>query len=94
MSVDPGHKKVELTAGSGLFLKKSSKVTSVVSAAGDAEKLTRNVIQDLYGDQLKQKGVSALGQGKSKKGIGKTDLKNIYGQYVLSMPILVKLPVH
>ncbi|KAK3932758.1 30S ribosomal protein S20 [Frankliniella fusca] len=78
VAVEPGHKRVELTAGSGLFLKKSSKVTSVVSAAGDAEKLTRLIIQDLYGDQLKQKGISALGQGKGKKGIGKTDLKNIY----------------
>ncbi|KAK3909658.1 Collagen alpha-1(XXVII) chain A [Frankliniella fusca] len=78
LPIDSGHKKVELTAGSGLYLKKASKSRAVVSSGGDPEKLTRDIIQELYGDKLRQKGISALGHGKKRMGIGQTDLQNIY----------------
>ncbi|KAK3916586.1 Velvet complex subunit B [Frankliniella fusca] len=78
LTVECGHKKVELTAGSGLFLKKASKSKAVFSANGDPEKLTREILTVLYGNKLRQPGISALGHGKQKLGIGETDLQNIF----------------
>lgn len=78
LTVECGHKKVELTAGSGLFLKKASKSKAVLSANGDPDRLTREILTVLYGDKLRQPGISALGQGKQKLGIGETDLQNIF----------------
>ncbi|KAK3920618.1 ATPase synthesis protein 25, mitochondrial [Frankliniella fusca] len=76
--VESGHKKVELSSGSGLFVKKASKSKAVFSAGGDPEKLTREILCVLYGEKLRQPGISALGNGKKKLGIGETDLQNIY----------------
>ncbi|KAK3929134.1 Phenylalanine--tRNA ligase alpha subunit [Frankliniella fusca] len=78
LPVQSGHKKVELSVGSGLFLSKSSKAKAVYSSGGDPDKLTREILTVLYGERLKQPGISALGHGKKKLGIGGNDLQNIF----------------
>lgn len=73
--------QVELTPGSGLFISKAAKSKVVVNAANDPYKLTRDILIELYGDQLKKKGLSAKGNGDAKEGIEDLDLLNIYSEF-------------
>lgn len=56
----------------------------MVNAANDPYKLTREVTTALFGDQLKKKGLSAMGHGEAKEGIDEVDLLNIYSKITFS----------
>lgn len=75
---------MELTPGSGLFISKAGKSKVVVNAANDPYKLTRDILFELYGDQLRKKGLSARGTGDAREGIEDMDLLNIYSEFAFN----------